>query len=48
MTDSNLRLAWWNALTGIRTTSRPRWVSTGTGASCAAGTVALDTGSVYG
>ncbi len=41
--DSNLRLAWWNALTGIRTTSGPNGRSAGAAACCAAGTVALDT-----
>ena len=39
----NLRLASWNALTGIRTTSGPSGRSTGGPACCAAGTVALDT-----
>src|SRR5271156_941377 len=44
----SLRLAWWNALTGIRTTSGPSSASTGSAACSAGGTPALDTGPVYG
>jgi hypothetical protein len=42
----SLRLAWWKALTGIRTTSDPSWTSIASAACCVGGTVALDTGTV--